>query len=475
VELRRWLIGPEGSRSGSRAGRGRGLQRRVEDLIAEDPEAVDALAETLSAARALPSDGWHQRIAEERPAGPAESFLARVRQQVYARAEDTDSAYSLEADVGSPVSGLLSAASALSSALQRLRAPMLGLKRRLSGRLDDEAESLDTPIRLRIEAAARSIQRRADTVAGWMSMLDSLPLETPPAFVDWFAVDRIEGRDVDVGMHRHWIDPTFPFVESLSQEAHGVVVTSATLRDATGDMEADWAAAEAMTGLRHLPKPAIRARVASPFDYAKQTQVFVVVDVRRSEPDQVAAAYRELFLASGGGGLGLFTAIKRLREVHARIARPMEAAGLPLYSQHVDGIDTATLIDIFRAESESCLLGTDAVRDGVDVPGRSLRLIVFDRVPWPRPSILHKARRDAFGGKDYDDRLTRLRLKQAYGRLIRRADDVGVFVLLDSALPSRLAAAFPEGVAVERIGLADAVARTREFLTPRSATVVEIS
>ena len=170
----------------------------------------------------------------------------------------------------------------------------------------------------------------------------------------------------------------------------------------------------------------------------------------RSDFAQVASAYRELFLASGGGALGLFTAIRRLREVHQRIAAPLEEAGLSLYAQHVDGLDTATLIDIFRAEHESCLLGTDAVRDGVDVPGRSLRLIVFDRVPWLRPDILHRARRKAFGEKAYDERVTRFRLKQAFGRLIRRADDIGVFVMLDKALPSRLAAAFPDGVEVQR-------------------------
>jgi ATP-dependent DNA helicase DinG len=99
------------------------------------------------------------------------------------------------------------------------------------------------------------------------------------------------------------------------------------------------------------------------------------------------------------------------------------------------------------------------------VPGRSLRLIVFDRVPWPRPDILHKARRAAFGGARYDDMLTRLRLKQAFGRLVRRADDSGVFVLLDPQMPSRLAGAFPEGVAVERVGLKAAVERTAAFLT----------
>ena len=151
--------------------------------------------------------------------------------------------------------------------------------------------------------------------------------------------------------------------------------------------------------------------------------------------------------------------------MHRRIAADLDSAGLPLLAQHVDGLSTNTLVDIFRAEEDACLLGTDAVRDGVDVPGRSLRLIVFDRVPWPRPTILHRARKAAFGGTDYDDALTRLRLKQAFGRLIRRATDRGVFVLLDRALPSRLAGAFPDGVELRRTGLADAVALTRDFLT----------
>ena len=79
---------------------------------------------------------------------------------------------------------------------------------------------------------------------------------TPPEFVDWFAVDRIDGRDIDVGMHRHWVDPTVPFAASVLLPAHGVVVTSATLTDGSGDLEADWGAAETRTGARHLPKTA---------------------------------------------------------------------------------------------------------------------------------------------------------------------------------------------------------------------------
>ena len=195
----------------------------------------------------------------------------------------------------------------------------------------------------------------------------------------------------------------------MAVPSHGLLITSATLMDGSGDIAADWDAAEARTGAKHLPNAAVRAHVTSPFDYPKQTRVFIVTDVRKDDLDQVAAAYRSLFLAAGGGGLGLFTAVSRLRHVHRRIAGPLDEAGLTLLAQHVDGLDPATLIDIFRAEEDACLLGTDAVRDGVDVPGRALRLIVFDRVPWPRPDILHKARRNHFGAKAYDDRLARLR------------------------------------------------------------------
>ena len=61
--------------------------------------------------------------------------------------------------------------------------------------------------------------------------------------------------------------------------------------------------------------------------------------------------------------------------------------------------------------------------------------------------------------------MTRLRLKQAFGRLIRRATDRGVFVLLDPMMPSRLKGAFPPGVEYFRIGLKDAVEEVKKFLT----------
>jgi ATP-dependent DNA helicase DinG len=120
-------------------------------------------------------------------------------------------------------------------------------------------------------------------------------------------------------------------------------------------------------------------------------------------------------------------------------------------------------VDLFRAAHDACLLGTDAVRDGVDVPGESLRLIVMDRVPWSTPNILEKARKEAFGGNSYIDMTVRLRLRQAFGRLIRSENDKGCFVVLDPRLASRFATAFPEGVAIERMGLVEAIEAVGRF------------
>jgi ATP-dependent DNA helicase DinG len=459
ADLRRWLLGVE-----NRNGRARGLRRRIEDLILDDQSAMDALQDSLVAAAALPGDGWAGRLTEDQPRLAIEKFLAMARRQVLARAPGRDGGFDLEAERQPPIDGLAAAAAEADAALRAIEEPMTLLAKRLTHKLDDEAAELDSPLRLRIEAMVRSLERRVkNQVAAWRGMLRDLERATPEGVMDWLSITREFGREVDVGLHRHWIDPTLPFAEAVMKPAHGVLVTSATLTDGTGDTASDWDAAEARTGAVHMPRAPIRASVPSPFDYKAQTLSLIVTDVRKDDLDQVAAAYRELFLASGGGGLGLFTAISRLKAVHERIAAPLDRDGIPLLAQHLDGMDVGTLIDIFRAEEDTCLLGTDAVRDGVDVPGRSLRLIVFDRVPWPRPDILHKARKAAFGGKRYDDMLTRLKLRQAFGRLIRRAEDRGVFVLLDPMMPSRLFGAFPEGAEPRRVGLADAVAETRAF------------
>jgi len=456
IELRRWITGPE---SGSR-GRRRGLAARLSDVASYDDAGARAITEAVDAARALPSDGWLQRLAEGQPFGAIEHLLAAVRGLVYAR--DTDGSgeagYGIETELAEPDAQLIDAIQPAAAALESLLRPMMALGRRLEAVLDEAPDWMDGQARARIEGAIASLGWRAETVAAWLSLVARIGGPATADFVDWLAVERIEGREIDIGIHRRWLDPTKPFAETVLKPAHGALVTSATLR-AGGD----WDVAEQRSGAQHLAHPAQRFEAASPFDYPRQAEVLIVTDIKRGDMGALAAAYARLIVAAQGGTLGLFTAIRRLRAVHTRIADRLAREGLPLYAQHVDPIDTGTLVDIFRDDPRASLIGTDALRDGVDVPGHSLRLVVMEGVPWPKPSVLHAARRLAGGGSAYDDRIVRARLAQAFGRLIRRADDSGAFVLLSAATPSRLLDAFPPGTPIRRLTLDEAVEHARRL------------
>ncbi|MFN3353480.1 MAG: ATP-dependent DNA helicase [Brevundimonas sp.] len=472
AELRRWIRGPEG-----RGRRGRGLEQRLGELCADNEQASRALNDAIRAAAALPGEGVSGRIAppsgEVNPIGPIERFLAAALAQLRARAGETNvsTEFGLECALRPVTDQVAETAREAAQALAAIEAPLLALSRHLEDILDDEAAELESAVRARIEGALRGLDRRARmTLPGWRSMLAALEEssdEPDPDFVDWLSAEAAFGRIQDVALRRHWIDPTVPLEAAVVMPSHGVLVTSATLSDPLAEDPFDMA--RLRTGSARLIEPARTLKVESPFDYAANSRVIVVNDLTKDDPRQTAAAMRELFLAAGGGALGLFTAIRRLKAVYERLGPELAKAGLPLYAQHIDPLEVGALVDVFRAEEDSCLLGTDAVRDGVDVPGRSLRLLAFDRAPWPRPDLLHRARRQRFGGEGaagrlYDDALARARIAQAFGRLIRRADDRGVFVMLDAATPTRLFAALPPGAEVLRMGLAEAVDSVKAFL-----------
>ncbi|MDP3676194.1 MAG: ATP-dependent DNA helicase [Novosphingobium sp.] len=451
IELRRWVIGPEGGRS---KGRRRGLAARLADLASYDEDGARAIAQAREAADALPSEGWLARINENAPSGPLEALLGAVRATVYARDESggNEAGYGLETEAAQLEGGFVEMAGQAQSALEALRSPLIRLGLRLEALLAEPPDWLDASGRARIEGARGSLAWRCDLIAAWTALLARVGGPMDPEFVDWLAVERSDGREFDVGLHRRWLDPSKPFAKVVLEPAHGVMLTSATLTGGGG-----WETAIARSGAPHLGVDPRRIEAESPFDYATQAEVLIVTDVPKGDIPQLAAAYGRLIEAAGGGVLGLFTAIRRLRAVYGRIADRLARTGLPLYAQHVDPIDTGTLVDIFRDDPRASLLGTDALRDGVDVPGHSLRLVIMEQVPWPKPSILHRARRAAGGGSAYDDALIRARLAQAFGRLIRRADDRGHFVVLSAAFPSRLLSAFPPATPIRRVTLDEAL------------------
>ena len=457
IELRRWIIGPE---RGSK-GRRRGLAARLADLSSYDEQGAKAIAAARDAAEALPADGWLQRLHDNAPSGPLEALLGAVRSVTYARDESggQEAGYGLETEAAQLDGNFVELAGQAQAALADLRHPLMKLTGRLEALLEEPPDWLDGQGRARIEGARHSLGWRIDLITAWEALLNRLGGPADPDFVDWLAVDRSEAREFDMGIHRRWLDPMKPFARVVLEPAHGVMLTSATLTDRSGHEEDDWQNAVARSGAPHIEASPRLCAAESPFDYAAQAEVLIVTDIRKGDIPALAGAYARLIEAAQGGVLGLFTAIRRLRAVHGRIADRLARAGLPLYAQHVDPIDTGTLVDIFRDDPHASLLGTDALRDGVDVPGHSLRCVVMEQVPWPKPSILHRARRAVNGGSSHDDRIIRARLAQGFGRLIRSKDDRGHFVVLSAAFPSRLLSAFPEGTPVIRLTLDEALQR----------------
>lgn len=470
IELRRWVIGPERNNRGRR----RGLSARLADVASYDEAAGRAVAAAAHAAEALPSEGWLQRLHDNEPSGPVEALLAAVRSLTYARDESATSktgqeaGYGIETEAANLDGAFIERAGAAQDALAALRQPLIQLSTRLDALQEDPPDWLDAQGRNRIEGARHSLGWRIDTLAAWEALLDRMggvSGDAPRAsdFVDWLAVDRANAREYDVGIHRHWLDPSKPFAHVVLEGAHGVLLTSATLCERGAEGE-NWCAAIARSGVEHIGVAPRLIAAESPFDYSQQAEVLIVTDVKRGDIPALAGAYARIVEASRGGVLGLFTAIRRLRAVHGRIVDRLARAGLPLFAQHVDPIDTGTLVDIFKDDPASSLFGTDALRDGVDVPGYSLRCVVMEQVPWPKPSILHRARRAAAasaegGGSAYDDRIIRARLAQAFGRLIRSRNDRGHFIVLSAAFPSRLLTAFPPGTPVIRLTLDEALQR----------------
>lgn len=473
-ELRRWLLGQEQNNTRSyRSSRSRGLQARMEEFIKDDRKAYDYCQSILFAARDLPAFGWLSRLQTGKPQGGTEEFLYQIKAHVEALQENQNSFYAIEAQKINVPDTLLHTAKKLSMHLTSMLQASSHLYSHLEKRLNEEADTLEASEKQKMEALSRSLKKRLiNSLDSWLSMLSLIQKETPKDFLDWFVIERIEGNDFDYGFYRHWIDPMQPFIKSLENQSHGLVFTSATLTDsyasdtAEQDRQDQQDLAEQTIGLPYFKSEITPTwlSLASPFDYANQARIFIINDLDTRNTDRVADCYRALFEASNGGGLGLFTSVQKLKSVYETLEPKMHELSLPLYAQHVDGMDISTLIDIFKQEQNSCLLGTDATRDGVDIPGESLRMLIFDKVPWPRPHMLHKARRSHFGAKEYDDRLTKMKLKQAFGRLIRTNADKGVFVMLESRLPSRLLDAFPKECPIERLPLKEAIDKIKDFL-----------
>lgn len=233
--------------------------------------------------------------------------------------------------------------------------------------------------------------------------------------------------------------------QHLFTKEHSTTLTSATL--ATRTVNDDEATETAETAFAHAMsrlgcEGSRTLQMGSPFDYARQVEFYVDhLASRRGEGEREAEAIARRVLhhvrETDGGAFVLFTSLAMLDKVASLLAGPLSLEGFPLLAQGRDGSRTS-ILQRFRQDESSVLLGAASFWQGVDVRGRGLRNVIITKLPFEPPDRpLTQARGEAIearGGNAFmEDSLPRavIRFKQGFGRLVRSTTDHGRVVVLD--------------------------------------------
>ena len=181
----------------------------------------------------------------------------------------------------------------------------------------------------------------------------------------------------------------------------------------------------------------------SPFDFLHQALVCLPSDLPTPDDEGFNSAVEDVVAAVarrvGGRTLVLFTSHRQLREVHAALKHRVDLDEILILGQGIDG-QRRQLLKTFEEANRPLLLGTASFWEGIDVPGERLSCVIMVRLPFPVPTDpVYAARaeqvRDPFSQLALPQ--AALRLKQGFGRLIRRSTDRGAVVVLDNRILGR--------------------------------------
>lgn len=245
---------------------------------------------------------------------------------------------------------------------------------------------------------------------------------------DWRDKDKpVIARDVTIKLAVVDVAPTFR--EMLWSRYPHVVCCSATI--STG--RADFSYADRLFG---FPRNRVALDVPSPFDFPRQGAVILPQGLPESPNTDafrqcLAEVSKRAVQLAGGRTLLLFTSYRNMHHVAGALV------GLPYTVLKQGDAPRSRLIEKFRSNTRSVLLGVASLWTGIDVPGESLSCLLIDKLPFPNFSdpvldVIKQQDRQWFNRYAVPD--TILTLKQGIGRLIRSVDDRGVVVLCDPRL-----------------------------------------
>lgn len=312
---------------------------------------------------------------------------------------------------------------------------------RLASALYSVTATLTNPERkVELGAARQRVLSIRGSLNAWIS-------QTDPEMVYW--LERIVSRRIEtVKMLAAPVNVGTILREELFSKVRTVVMTSATL-------SADSSVA-LRSGRESAPFDYFLSRVGlsgaqtlllgSPFNYKENvtlivpSHLFLPREKGTSADAEFYDAVYKYIRRTEGGAFVLFTSYSLMKRTAEALTPKLVHLGYPLLTQGA-GVSRSKMIETFRKNRHSVLFGTDSFWQGVDVPGDALRNVIITQLPFAVPTYpLTEARCEAItlaGGnsfREYSIPEAVIKLKQGFGRLVRKADDKGIVVILDSRI-----------------------------------------